>query len=299
MQQGAAQAITGSYYITNVGTGKALTYDVRRPHSSVAAPRRGATLWRGGACGWQRLSTDCPSLRSLPSRLPRSPTPSFVRRFQPDGNDLYPASGNGDAVTLTAYGSNVAWVRMGAPLSDTPPNARPSPTNPFFFAPAGLGAKNKCVSAQWGDIGDTAAVMYACQVGPGGSTTSGSTLEPTKQWWIFVPVDGVDDSDSSWGDAQVTLLAKAQKQSVAVRTAANSKRALARHRRARGFGHDEHMMVERSAAFEVDMSEAAIERRSTSAAKKRAAAKAKAAAKSKSIVSCLPARPLTLEWRLS
>lgn len=122
--------------------------------------------------------------------------------------------------------------------------------------------------------------MYACQVGAGGSTTSGSTLEPTKQWWIFVPVDG--DSDSSWGDAQVSLLAKAQKQSVSIRTAANSKRALSRHRRARGFGHDEHFVVERS---EVDMSEGAIERRSTSAAKKRAAAKAKAAAKSKSIVS--------------
>ena len=150
------------------------------------------------------------------------------------------------------------------------------------FLVAAVGAKNKCISAQWGDNGDTAAVMYACQVGAGGSTTSGSTLEPTKQWWIFVPVDG--SSDSSWGDQQVSLLATAQKQSVSIRTAANSKRALARHRRARGFGHDEHMVIEQR-AVEIDLSPAAIERRSSSAARKRAAAKARAAAKSKSIVS--------------
>jgi len=104
------------------------------------------------------------------------------------------------------------------------------------------------MSAQWGDNGDTAvstaravgavagcrlrltpslppsglqAVMYACQVGAGGSTTSGSTLEPTKQWWILVPTDG--STDSSWGASQLTKLQSAQAESVAVRTAANSR----------------------------------------------------------------------------
>lgn len=148
-----------------------------------------------------------------------------------------------------------------------------------------FGAKNKCMSAQWGDNGDTAAVMYACQVSAGGGTTSGSTLEPTKQWWVLVPVGG--SSSSSWGDSQNALLATAQKQSVSIRTAANSKRSLieggrSHHRRARGFGHDEHMLAGRGLAQPEEVvvdSHANIVRRANTAAKKRAAAKAKAAAK--------------------
>lgn len=78
-----------------------------------------------------------------------------------------------------------------------------------------FGTKDKCMSAQWGDDGDVAAVMYACQVGAGGTTTSGSTLEPTKQWWILVPTDG--STDSSWGASQLKLLKTAQEESVETR----------------------------------------------------------------------------------
>ncbi len=117
--------------------------------------------------------------------------------MQDSSNALGLSSSSQTAVTLTAYGSSVSWVRMG------------------------FGTKNKCLSAQWGDTGDDNAVMYACQVGAGGSTTSGSTLEPTKQWWILVPTDG--SSDSSWGSSQLSKLKTAQAQSVSVRNAANSK----------------------------------------------------------------------------
>ena len=143
---------------------------------------------------WDGRPTAATELTFWPASAPL-PLP-----LQDSSNALGLSSSSETAVTLIKYGSSVSWVRMA------------------------FGSKDKCMSAQWGDGGDAAAVMYACQVGAGGSTTSGSTLEPTKQWWVLVPTDGT--TDSSWGASQLKLLKVAQEESVETRANARYKRSL-------------------------------------------------------------------------
>ncbi|KAL8280979.1 hypothetical protein RQP46_006658 [Phenoliferia psychrophenolica] len=80
------------------------------------------------------------------------------------GNHIAPGSGPGSPFTITHYGGSTSWVRLA------------------------VGGKDKCMSSQWGGAYDHAAVMYACAVSAGGDTSKGNTLEPTKQWWLVVPV---------------------------------------------------------------------------------------------------------------
>lgn len=81
--------------------------------------------------------------------------------------------------------------------------------------------------------------MYACAVDQGGEVTRlGNTLEPTKQWWLLVPVEASYDS-SSHG---VAALVAAQKLSVSTREKANSKRHL------QPFGSAHHGLVARQSS---------------------------------------------------
>ncbi|GAA5924997.1 hypothetical protein JCM3775_006339 [Rhodotorula graminis] len=111
-----------------------------------------------------------------------------------DGNHIVPSDGPATPVQVLKYGESVPWVRLQ------------------------IGDKDKCLSAQWGDSFNLAGVMYSCAVDSGGEVTrAGNTLEPTKQWWLMVPV-----SDYT-GDASTSthVLLVAQAHSVATREKAN------------------------------------------------------------------------------
>ncbi|KAM0755663.1 hypothetical protein T439DRAFT_375985 [Meredithblackwellia eburnea MCA 4105] len=110
--------------------------------------------------------------------------------YTPVGNHVAPSHGSGSPFSLTHYGGSTSWVRLSA------------------------GSKNKCMSSQWGGSYDHAAVMYACAVSRGGATAKGNTLEPTKQWWLVVPV--TTDLNHVQGTSN-NLLVAAQKNSVKTR----------------------------------------------------------------------------------
>ncbi|GAA5820398.1 hypothetical protein JCM3770_002428 [Rhodotorula araucariae] len=61
----------------------------------------------------------------------------------------------------------------------------------------------KCMSAQWGDGIDHAAVSYACKVG--GSTDGTDTLEVAKQFWKFVPCGSSSEADDDHDDDKVSV----------------------------------------------------------------------------------------------
>ncbi|GAA5898265.1 hypothetical protein JCM8208_000203 [Rhodotorula glutinis] len=111
-----------------------------------------------------------------------------------DGNHIVPSDGPATPVHVLGYGASVPWVRLQ------------------------IGDKDKCLSAQWGGSFNLAGVMYSCAVDSGGEVTrAGNTLEPTKQWWLMVPV-----SDYA-GEASTSthVLLAAQAHSVATREKAN------------------------------------------------------------------------------
>ncbi|GAA5930781.1 hypothetical protein JCM1841_006416 [Sporobolomyces salmonicolor] len=65
----------------------------------------------------------------------------------------------------------------------------------------------KCMSSQWGDDVDAAAVSYACKVGPNPDGTD--TLEVAKQFWKLIPC-GSDDADSvDWSSSSSSSSASA------------------------------------------------------------------------------------------
>ncbi|ORY90243.1 hypothetical protein BCR35DRAFT_349987 [Leucosporidium creatinivorum] len=136
-----------------------------------------------------------------------------------DGNHITPtASSPSDAtaVNVLHHGGGVPWVRLQ------------------------IGDKDKCLSSQWGGSYNLAGVMYACAVDQGGAVTRlGNTLEPTKQWWLLVPVDSYDSSSSSHDNQ---ALVAAQQLSVKTREKANSKRHL------QPFGQAHHGLVARGSA---------------------------------------------------
>ncbi|GAA5839956.1 hypothetical protein JCM9279_005220 [Rhodotorula babjevae] len=78
-----------------------------------------------------------------------------------------------------------------------------------------FGTKNKCLSSAWvsGKTQNSEAVMYVCASGSGAQKT---TLEKTKQWWLFVPVSKPTAAASSNSYANTVLLA-AQADSIATR----------------------------------------------------------------------------------
>ncbi|KAK4696806.1 hypothetical protein P7C70_g8314, partial [Phenoliferia sp. Uapishka_3] len=105
--------------------------------------------------------------------------------YTPVGNHIAPASGPGSVVELLHYGVSTAWVRL------------------------------QCLSSQWGGSYDHAAVMYACAVSKGGATVENNVLEPTKQWWLLVPV-GSDLTETAKGTSN-QMLVQAQRISVKTR----------------------------------------------------------------------------------
>ncbi|GAA5855100.1 hypothetical protein JCM8547_002380 [Rhodosporidiobolus lusitaniae] len=120
--------------------------------------------------------------------------------YEADGNHIIPADGVGTPVNILSYGNGVAWSRLQ------------------------IGEKDKCLSSQWGGSYNLAGVMYACAVDAGGDVTrAGNTLEPTKQWFLLVPVaDYQGDSAAS----NHVLLA-AQSESVKTREKAQKNAAFA------------------------------------------------------------------------
>jgi hypothetical protein len=104
----------------------------------------------------------------------------------------------------------------------------------------------KCLSSQWGGSYNLAGVAYACAVAPGGEVTrqgtslffsssvvsladpfflssprTDNTLEPTKQWWIMVPVSDYEGNS----DSSNHMLLAAQAHSVSTREKAQRKAA--------------------------------------------------------------------------
>ncbi|GAA5989076.1 hypothetical protein JCM11641_002296 [Rhodosporidiobolus odoratus] len=120
--------------------------------------------------------------------------------YEPEGNHIVPSSGAGSPVNILGYGNGVSWVRLQ------------------------IGDKDKCLSSQWGGSYNLAGVMYSCAVDEGGDVTrQDNTLEPTKQWWLLVPV-GEHTGDS---DASNRVLLAAQDESVQTRESALKKAASA------------------------------------------------------------------------
>ncbi|GAA5930247.1 hypothetical protein JCM10213_001040 [Rhodosporidiobolus nylandii] len=110
--------------------------------------------------------------------------------YAPSGNHIYPTKGKYTKSSITRYSNKkVPWHRLE------------------------YGSKNKCLSSAWGSSGNNAAVMYVCASGSGAQKT---TLEKTKQWWLFVPVSKPTASASSKSYANSVLLA-AQADSISTR----------------------------------------------------------------------------------
>ncbi|GAA6006846.1 hypothetical protein JCM11491_003203 [Sporobolomyces phaffii] len=78
---------------------------------------------------------------------------------------------------------------------------------------AKFGNKNKCLSSAWGSSSNNAAVMYVCASGKSGQKT---TLEKTKQYWLFVPVSNPTSQAKPNSYANIQLIA-AQADSIATR----------------------------------------------------------------------------------
>ncbi|KAK4331031.1 hypothetical protein RTBOTA2_006502 [Rhodotorula toruloides] len=123
-------------------------------------------------------------------------------------NNIYPSK-QGTVGSVTAYPNNgVAWHRLE------------------------FGPKNKCLSSAWGSKGNNAAVMYVCASGEGSKKT---TLEKTKQWWIFVPTSKPIASAPANSKANQVLLA-AQADSIATRKKKIAAQQAAFHKRSTGHG---------------------------------------------------------------
>ncbi|GAA5862387.1 hypothetical protein JCM1840_004164 [Sporobolomyces johnsonii] len=131
--------------------------------------------------------------------------------YDPNGNDVTPQAGNGTPVSIMGYGGGVSWVRLQ------------------------IGDKDKCLSSQWGGSYNLAGVMYSCAVTTGGQVTrQDNTLEPTKQWWLMVPVDNYKGNT----DHSNHLILAAQAGSVATREAALKAAKFSKgHRRTRKRSH--------------------------------------------------------------
>ncbi|GAA5897716.1 hypothetical protein JCM5296_000861 [Sporobolomyces johnsonii] len=135
--------------------------------------------------------------------------------YVPKGNNIYPYK-EGTAASVTKYSnSKVPWHR-------------------FEF-----GEKNKCLSSAWGGTGNNAAVMYVCASGADAQKT---TLEKTKQWWLFVPVSKTSASAPSSSYANTQLIA-AQNESVATRNKKIAAQKAAFHKR--GLAGHEHVRMAR------------------------------------------------------
>ncbi|GEM11372.1 hypothetical protein Rt10032_c14g5389 [Rhodotorula toruloides] len=123
--------------------------------------------------------------------------------YSTKGNWIYPGK-QGTVASVTAYpNSGVAWHRLE------------------------FGPKNKCLSSAWGSTGNNAAVMYVCASGQGSHKT---TLEKTKQWWIFVPTSKPIASAPANSKANQVLLA-AQADSIATREKKIAAQKAAFHKR--------------------------------------------------------------------
>ncbi|KAJ8291589.1 hypothetical protein OF846_005251 [Rhodotorula toruloides] len=121
-------------------------------------------------------------------------------------NNIYPGK-KGTVGSVTAYPNNgVAWHRLE------------------------FGPKNKCLSSAWGGNGNNAAVMYVCASGKGSEKT---TLEKTKQWWIFVPTNKPIAKAPANSKANQVLLA-AQADSIATRKKKIAAQKAAFHRKRSG-----------------------------------------------------------------
>ncbi|GAA5982863.1 hypothetical protein JCM10908_006814 [Rhodotorula pacifica] len=105
------------------------------------------------------------------------------------GNHIYPSKKGTTAAITIHQDKGVAWHRIG------------------------FGPKNKCLSSAWGGSGNNAAVMYVCA---SGSNSKKTTLEKTKQWWLFVPTSKPTAAANSNSYANRVLLA-AQADSVKTR----------------------------------------------------------------------------------
>ncbi|GAA5941327.1 uncharacterized protein JCM15063_006440 [Sporobolomyces koalae] len=90
-----------------------------------------------------------------------------------------------------------------------------------------FGKKNKCLSSAWGSSNNNAAVMYVCASGKGGQK---STLEKTKQYWIFVPVSEPTVSSKPNSYANTQLIA-AQADSISTRNKKIAAQKAAFHKR--------------------------------------------------------------------
>ncbi|GAA5884287.1 hypothetical protein JCM6882_002210 [Rhodosporidiobolus microsporus] len=110
--------------------------------------------------------------------------------YVPKGNHVYPQKGKYTKASVTRHtNKKVPWHRLQ------------------------LGTKNKCLSSAWGSSGNNAGVMYVCASGANSKKT---TLEKTKQWWLFVPVSNPTAKAASNSYANNVLLA-AQADSIATR----------------------------------------------------------------------------------
>lgn len=140
-----------------------------------------------------------------------------VLTYGRDGNHVTPG-GDGTPVNVMHHGGT-SWARLQ------------------------IGDKNKCLSSQWGGSYNHAGVMYHCAVDVGGEVTRlENTLEPTKQWWLIVPVGNHDDA----GTHDNAALVAAQQLSVKTR-----EKAMGISKRAQGFGLSGSMISRRYADAEL------------------------------------------------
>ncbi|GAA5837676.1 hypothetical protein JCM11251_002293 [Rhodosporidiobolus azoricus] len=110
--------------------------------------------------------------------------------YVPKGNHVYPQKGKYTKASISRHAnSKVPWHRLQ------------------------LGTKNKCLSSAWGSSGNNAGVMYVCASGQNSKKT---TLERTKQYWLFVPVNAPTAKASASSYANQVLLA-AQADSISTR----------------------------------------------------------------------------------
>ncbi|GAA6048715.1 hypothetical protein JCM3770_003925 [Rhodotorula araucariae] len=108
------------------------------------------------------------------------------------GNHIYPTKGKATPASISQYSnSKVPWHRLQ------------------------FGLKNKCLSSAWvsSKTQNSEAVSYVCASGKGCKKT---TLEKTKQWWLFVPVSKPTAEAPATSYANTVLLA-AQADSIATR----------------------------------------------------------------------------------
>ncbi|GAA5902241.1 uncharacterized protein JCM6883_001343 [Sporobolomyces salmoneus] len=121
-------------------------------------------------------------------------------------NHIYPAKGKGTSAAISRHkNKKLPWHLLK------------------------IGKKNKCLSSAWGSSSNNAAVMYVCASGKGGQKT---TLEKTKQYWLFVPINKCTASAKPNSYQNVQLIAaqadsiETRNKKIAAQKAAFSKRGL-------------------------------------------------------------------------